>query len=311
MNSIPVYSITKENVTVVLDGQTTTVLKGTANFERLREALLDEDWEAVPGLLTVAKSIETWSEGDFTVRDEQVCCKDEPLPSELNDRIIQMVKDGCSPINLLNFWERLQKNPSYRSVQQLYGFLAHANIPIDPDGTIWAYKSVRPDFRDWHSGTYKNTVGAILEMPRNKISDDPNMACHIGFHVGALEYALTFGEMGKKIMIVRVNPEDVVCVPYDCSQRKMRVCKYEVMGHYAVALPSTTIKDETEESPEQYQLPKSKYLEMDHMVKGLLFEESLHDLRKYAAHHLKIVGACKIPGGKAALIDSILEVRRR
>jgi len=36
---------------------------------------------------------------------------------------------------------------------------------------------------------------------------------------------------------------------------------------------------------------------------------SLSVLRKYARHHLKIVGASKIPGGKPVLLARIADVR--
>ena len=52
-------------------------------------------------------------------------------------------------------------------------------------------------------------------------------------HVGALAYAITFcSGGGSRIVICEVDPENVVCVPYDCSQQKMRVCEYKVIGHH-------------------------------------------------------------------------------
>jgi hypothetical protein len=305
----PVYTITRESITLVLDGTTHTVRKGAANFEGLRSALLSENWPAIPGLLTVASAIEKWAHGDFTVKEEQVLYRGDPLPEELNQRLIQMVTAGEDPTSLVRFWERLLKNPSYRSVQQLFAFLAQEGIPIDKDGTILAYKSIRPDYMDWYSGTVSNTIGAVLEMSRNKISDDPHHACHYGFHVGALAYATAFGGEDKRIIIVRVDPEDVVCVPYDCSQQKMRVCRYAVVGHYGEQLPSTTF-DSTEE-PETQVSPywEEQYQALDKMTSLELLTEHLETLRKYAANHLKIVGASKIRGGKVALLQAILNAR--
>lgn len=314
------YTVTKQSITLILEGETHTVQRGAANFLPLREAILNEDWEAVPGLLTVASGIEAWAKGDFIVKDKQVYYKDEPFPEELNQRVIQMATKDEDPTPMFNFWERLQKNPSFRSVQQLYGFLKHEGIPIEPDGTFLAYKSVRKDYKDHHSGMVDNSVGTKHEMPRNKISDDPNYACHFGFHIGALEYAETFHSGNQRIVICRIDPEDVVCVPYDSSQRKMRVCRYEVIGHHAVKLPSTTYSDAVtskgkktkkgeKKAKADYRLPEKRYKEIDGMDETELMELSLSVLRKYAAHHLNIVGACKIPGGKLALIDTILTVR--
>ena len=42
----------------------------------------------------------------------------------------------------------------------------------------------------------------------------------------AHEYASTFG---PRMVLVKVNPTWLVCVPYDCSCGKVRICEYEVL----------------------------------------------------------------------------------
>jgi hypothetical protein len=61
-------------------------------------------------------------------------------------------------------------------------------------------------------------------------------------HVGSLEYVRGFAcgygtEGGDRIVIVKVNPADVVSVPYDCQNQKVRTCKYEVLREYTGPLP--------------------------------------------------------------------------
>jgi hypothetical protein len=46
-----------------------------------------------------------------------------------------------------------------------------------------------------------------------------------------------------RIVVCRVDPEHVVCVPKDASYAKVRVCEYLVIGNFGQALPSTTIAD--------------------------------------------------------------------
>lgn len=146
----------------------------------------------------------------------------------------------------------LHKNPSFRSRTQLFDFMKHIGIPIEPNGTFLAYKGVRNDYKDAHSGTVDNSPGTHHTMPRNLISDDPNQTCHFGFHVGALGYASTFSQ---RTVVVRVDPEHVVCVPNDYNGQKMRVCDYTVVGNYLdiqTPMPSTThqIDVETKEDHE-------------------------------------------------------------
>jgi hypothetical protein len=236
------YTATNDSVTVVWQGLPVTVKKGSPNFEGLRKAVLESNWDEVPFHLRADSSIERWTNGKFKVSNGVISYNGEKIPTDLNNRICEMAVGGQDPTPLMNFWERLQKNPSMRSVEQLWRFLNNSGHPITTDGHFLAYKGVRMDFKDCHSGTLDNRPGVVIELPRNKISDNPNTPCHYGLHVGALEYAIGFGQ---RVVICKVDPADVVCVPFDCSSQKMRVCRYEVIGlHGDGHLPSTTIDDD-------------------------------------------------------------------
>jgi hypothetical protein len=333
----PAYTITKESIIVVWEGKTYTVCSAMPNFTSLRQVLINGDYEAVPYHLTVVKSLKEWTYGKYTLDGSTVMFDGVAIPEALNKRIIEMATAGESPTPVLKFWERLLKNPSYRSVQQLWAFMSHRNIPLTDDGCFLSYKGVRDDYKDKHSGTYDNSPGNTHEMPRNQISDDPNVACHEGFHVGALEYASRFAG-GERIVVCKVDPEYVVCVPYDYSSQKIRVCKYTIIGNYGCALPSTTysepkaevdpaedneddldregcgcednveVEDVAAAEPVEQKPrgPKHKFDKYDTMK---LLEQSIEDLRKYASHHLKVVNAYKIPGGKMALVQCIEKTR--
>lgn len=151
-------------------------------------------------------------------------------------------------------------------------------------------------------------------------------------HVGSKSYASSFSN-GGKVVICKINPADVVCVPYDSSQQKMRVCKYVVVGEDGGELSSTVFDDpnseisdhaETDEVEEIQQKDKDVKAKVTRRTKssysGLskfnslktdkLILLSIEDLRKYATHILSIVGASKIPGGKTALIKKIIKARK-
>jgi len=246
------FTLTNESITVVFEGKPHVVQKGTPQFNALRKAILAEDWKAVPKNLTVAKSIKDWAKGKFTLKGDNFYFEGNELPRNINTRIIKMATSGEDPRPLFNFWERLQKNPSMRSVEQLWPFLEHKGIPLTKDGCFLAYKGVKQDFMDAHTGTISNKPGTVHEMPRNQISDDPNHACHEGFHVGALAYA---GGFSQRVVICEVDPEHVVCVPYDESQHKMRVCKYKVVGQHNGSYMSSTTHEEEK--------PKKDAMEFD------------------------------------------------
>jgi len=314
MSTAPKFMLTNTSVTIIHDGKPHTFQEGTPNFIALRRAILDEDWDAIPKYLTVASSIEMWAKGEFTVDGDVILYKGQPMPAEMNQRILDMASRGEDPTPVFRFYERLSRNPSYRSVQSLFGFLKNVGIPFDKDGFIIAYKGVRQDLKDCYSGTLDNTPGTVQAYERNRVSDDPNVACHEGLHVGALSYAQGFGE---RVVIVKVDPADVVCVPYDSSHQKMRVCKYEVLGFYTGQLPDTTF-DDADAPKDKVKLMKGmkggkaikvSYEDLDGMDETELMTQPTDTLRGYAANHLKMVGASKIPGGKPALIASILKVR--
>lgn len=336
------YNISPGSVTVVVNGTATTVSSSSVNYKKLCAHLINQEWDLVPGCLTPAKTIENWATGHFKVVGDTISFKGEPLDPKLSRRIVAMAGRNEDPQAWFKFWERLQLNPSYRSVKQLYGFMEHDQIPIDENGFIIAYKSVRNDWMDHHSGTVLNKPGEKPTFPRNKISDDPDVACHEGLHIGSLKYAMSFGQTSSKIIVCRIDPADVVCIPKDCSQQKMRVCSYEVLGIHGAPLPSTTVKSEDlgvrtpvkettppkvvpEKDRKVTSAPKKPVTEQPSTTKSLdgdkswshmdkyneakLMESSLEDLRKYAAFGLHITGASKIPGGKPALVKKILDVR--
>jgi hypothetical protein len=351
--------MTNESITVISGGKPYTVKSGAPNFYNLKKALKEKNWKDVPKFLTVAKNVEAWSSAKFKVSGNNVTYEGKAIDHGIAKRIVQMSHDGENPNAMYRFYERLQKNPSKRSVDQLWPFLQKLGIPITPDGCFLAYKGVRRDFYDKHSGTILNKPGVTVEIPRNSVSDDPKEACHFGLHVGAQGYAGTFADT---TVICKVDPEHVVCVPYDHGQEKMRVCKYEVLGIHGEELPSTTYDDseatdavenggvepDDEENlmdvGEEDDGPKVKvhkagtpaprkpkkdkdgkpvahvtkksttgsgdYLKYKKMKLADLLTCSLDELRKYATYGLQIVGASKIAGGKTALVQKILAVRK-
>lgn len=105
-------------------------------------------------------------------------------------------------------------------------------MPLTPDGNFLAYKGVDENFMDRYSGKFSNAVGEVLEMPRRNVCDDANIGCSHGFHAGSYEYAKGYAHSGGNLMIVEINPADVVSVPHDCNCQKLRTTKYKVVAHH-------------------------------------------------------------------------------
>ena len=251
-------TITGESVTIHIGSQTYTIKKGDPNYEKAKQAAREEDWDVIPGLVSKGLHLFQWlkeAEG-FEYKDNHVWYNGDRLPQDINQRMFDMEKQGGDPRFLARFWRRLQENPSWRSVQQTYRFLKHLGISIDDEGYILAYKGVRTDWYDAHTGkTHLNKVGAVIKEPRNKISDDPRKGCHYGLHAGSLSYASGFSQ---RTIIVRIDPKDVVCVPDDSSNQKMRVCEYKVVGVHGAKMDLTTDRSQDEAFREEPSAPKPK-----------------------------------------------------
>lgn len=184
-----------------------------------------------------AKAVESYMDGKVEVRNGNVLYGGMRVENVVTRKIVAFMDKGWPCGALIAFLERLMKNPSNRAVNELYKFLEDGSLGITDAGTFQAYKAIRPDWTDIHSGTYDNHVGQTLEMPRNSVDDDCRRGCSCGFHVGTLTYVRGFKGTQDRIVIVEVDPADVVSVPVeDCG--KVRVCKYKVVGEYTGLLPA-------------------------------------------------------------------------
>jgi hypothetical protein len=225
-------------ITVVLDGERHSINAGNALFSKALEAYKADDWDAFIACVNPEirlKSLYASYEG-IEVKDGNLYVFGDPVHSTLATRVISFLEHGLDCVHLFKFILKLNLNPSKRAVDELYTFLEHRALPITDNGNFLAYKAVREDFTDKHTGKFLNTVDAVLEMPRNKVDDDKNVGCSYGFHAGTVEYAKDFLGGHGHLMIVEINPADVVSIPTDCQFQKLRTCKYKVVGEYEIDL---------------------------------------------------------------------------
>jgi hypothetical protein len=234
------FIIQGNNIVVFSGGVPTTVDSSHLNYAKLLDALKAQDWDAIPGLLTVKKAIETFSFGSVTFDGETVMFKGKPMQNALSTRMIKMFKDGFPITHLIKFMDRLAANPSYRAVTELYGFLDANSLPITDDGCFLAYKRIREDYTDCHTGTMDNSVGQVVEMPRNEVNDDKDQTCSAGLHFCGYTYLSSFG--GARLVVVKIDPADVVSIPSDYNNQKGRTCKFTVVEE--ILVPETAVKDD-------------------------------------------------------------------
>lgn len=238
------FMLTDESLTVQFtDGSCKTISARSPHFKGIVSAIKSDDSESnIRVLFDLAEAVKTFSDGNVMIRNDEVIYNGQVIKNSVSSRILKFMSEGLPWQPLARFLENLMANPSKRAVDYLYNFLEYGNLAITDDGCFLAYKAVRNDFRDKHSGKFLNTPGSILQMERNQVCDNPDMGCSYGFHLGTLEYvrgfACGYGEhSGDKIVIVKTNPADVVSVPHDCAYQKVRTAKYEVLREYTGPLP--------------------------------------------------------------------------
>jgi hypothetical protein len=222
------------NLTLVLNNKSYQVLPDHINYKMILEALPTATSDELLEIVDIEKAVASFSDGLVEIKNGQVTYEGEAVHGSISKRILEFMSKGLPFQPLVTFLQNLMENPSMQSQKELYDFLEHESLPITEDGHFLAYKAVRSDYMDKYRGTFDNHVGNVCEMTRSKVDDDRSRGCSNGLHAGALNYVAGYGciESNDKIVIVKINPKDVVSVPSDCNYEKLRTCRYEVVGEY-------------------------------------------------------------------------------
>jgi hypothetical protein len=251
------YVITPQNITLINGGETRMLSVSNRNFENVKRLVLEGNYTDAWTEANLRESIIKVTKGNVTIEGNSITFKGIPLRNSMADRVLELIKgDGKKYIeHLTAFVDKCMENPSFNSVNQLLTFLEKNTLPITRDGDFLTYKKVRHNYLDHYSGTVLNapyitlTSDQLSQMPmdcngvivdvvdnittvsmsRNAVDDNFEQTCSYGLHVCSYDYLSCFGH-NSKILICKVNPKDVVSVPRDYNNQKMRCCEYQVIG---------------------------------------------------------------------------------
>lgn len=254
------YSVSNTNIILFgADGEQRNVPKGHPFFEQIKEALKDESWRDREAELFRLASVSQVLDDRFSNLSERVSVQNktiffdgDPVNSSLADHILRMLQEGDEAWRgLVNFMEKIASNPSEESRKSLYSWLNGRDFTILRDGNFLAYKGIKVntegEFLSIRSGYgiidgvpmngyLPNKIGSVLSVPRSYVNADINVACSHGLHAGTYAYALEYSETNARhngyktaLVLVSINPRDVVSVPSDCEVQKLRVCSYQVL----------------------------------------------------------------------------------
>jgi hypothetical protein len=259
------YAINTEAITLFIKGSNIRIEKTNKKYPKIVKVFSlpkEEQEQAVLAIINdAAPNIEkviSEKEG-FEVRGTDIFYKNEKLPKAFADKILSIIRDGLPLDHFEKFWENLEKNPSAQSVLELTEFLDYKELPITEDGHFLAYKGVSSDYFSVHgntetkvilgtvnsTGRIYNGIGEVIEVRRRDVDDDRDKHCSYGLHAGSLAYARGFA---PKLIVVKINPADVVSVPSDCGCQKVRVSKYEVIADFVEEIQSSVVDEEGQET---------------------------------------------------------------
>lgn len=239
--------INNTGATIVIGTDSFTVRRDHLSYPSIIEELNgNRDPVKLRSLLDVRKAISSLSMGRVTVQDDKLLVNGAEVNTSLAQRIMSLLKDNQEGLAkpLITFLDNLLANPSRRSVQGLYDWLEKSDLPITDDGHFIAWKIVGPNFMDLYSGQFDNSPGKVVEVERNQVDEDPDRTCSYGLHFCSSGYLPHYGRAaGNKVVMVKVNPADVVAFPRDYNTAKGRACKYTVLQEVARDECTTMFKD--------------------------------------------------------------------
>ena len=238
------FTFSRNTITLFLYGIPQVIDSTHPKFDEILEFLktspsTEEELRHLEALVNTAKAVkdslkDTVVVGDVTVGLDAILYKGVPINSYLTEMILSITKQGLPATAWIRFMDNLYKNPSKIAVDELYLWLDKAGMPVTDDGCFLAYKKVKDDFSSYHKapgGTIvMNLPGTIVEMPRNQVDDVRDRTCSTGLHFCSWHYLPSYyGDQGR-VVVLKINPADVVSIPSDYDNAKGRAYRYAVLG---------------------------------------------------------------------------------
>lgn len=222
----------RSSIALFTDEGAKTIPDSHPNFAKIVTALVNN--EDITDLLSgeVRRVVEVLSDR-VEIIDGVLHFDGDAIYDALSDTIARYHAEGRDTANIVRFMERLADNPNPHSREQLFTWSMAADLTINKDGFIVAYKGVDENLCSLTAGKadvngveitgiIPYALGSVVTMPRSEVEFNPSRGCSTGLHVGNWSYASSFGPVTLEVL---VDPADVVSVPTDCSWQKMRVCR--------------------------------------------------------------------------------------
>lgn len=227
------YTVTRDSVTLFDKTNDKDYVGSGLTQEEISKVIYhiqNEEYADVIAMIDMGETISSYTEGHLTVCGDSVTFNGFVLDSRINERIVAACRgERGNLMNIMRMFSKLLQHNDRRIIEELYSFIEHNDIEIDSEGDLIAWKVITRDWKDCHTKTIDNSIGATPEMPRTMVNDNKHDLCSAGLHVCARSYISSFRSGSDRLVKVKLDPTDVVSVPTDYKGAKLRACKYTVM----------------------------------------------------------------------------------
>jgi len=252
------FILTDTGITVFANAIRYSIPATHPQYTILNKAIGERNQELFDSILVGLQSpkiIKKAAEAGIVIKNGNVFYNGQVVEDVFADKLSSLFKQGFENLDgYKNYLANLMENPSASSRAELSDFLRYKELAITPDGHFLAYKGVNEDYWSCHGnsktkvksgkvnrfGQILNSIGSLIEVDRGQVDDNRNKHCSFGLHIGSLDFVRGYA----KIVVVKVNPRDVVSVPNDCSCQKARVCAYEVVEDFSKEIVAAQVSIE-------------------------------------------------------------------
>lgn len=264
--------ITPNGMTLFLNGEVININKNSQKFSDLIEVFDSGSFSGESLEEEIIDILNTKNTVDESFSEDLTEFEGVKMHHVFVEKMRKLYDEGYPTHSLKEFFKNYSENPSFELINKenisrndfgLFDFLSVNELPITEDGCFLAYKGVNEHLFSINgnnktrvisgyvdkTGHILNNIGEVIECHRGDV-DPSRTACSTnGLHVGSLQYAQGWAGPSGKVLVIKINPKDVVSVP-EMETSKCRVCKYEVVQELKSEITSPVVRVEEGEVKE-------------------------------------------------------------
>lgn len=254
------YFKTKDKISVVLaNGSICEWSSSNSQFSKINKMVEAEDWIEIENFIQADKNI-IGSE-KLVLNDKgnlEVTTKKKKIEVDKDNRFTKLCslikENGTTDADLkpvIPFLKKVAENTFIDATKEIYDYCKNMDFEITKDGNILAFKVVNSSMKAKYDNETEYKLGKYTEV--ENFDTDRNTHCSRGLHFCARGYLNSYAEPNDVVLILEIDPRDIVSIPTDCDFKKgrCRKCKVvRIIGNYSEFVKDNkSLKDYISEIP--------------------------------------------------------------